>query len=189
MTVVEDRPAFVVQLPDRPLTLDDVTELAQSDEGHRYELDEGNLIVMPPGDGEHGALITRLILWLCGHGYTSDQVLAMPGLKVTERTTGRSPDILVLRKPDFRSVWMEPSNVLLAVEVVSPGSMKVDRLVKPGEYARAGVPRFWRVERDGSPVTVHMYTRGLGEDSEPVYLGHQAVLLKELLAGEPPELG
>lgn len=38
-----------VDLPPRPLTLDDVTRLAEADSSHRFELSEGNLIVMPPG--------------------------------------------------------------------------------------------------------------------------------------------
>ncbi len=41
MTVVAD-------LPARPLTLDDVTRLAEAGTRHRFELSEGNLLVMPP---------------------------------------------------------------------------------------------------------------------------------------------
>jgi hypothetical protein len=78
--------------------------------------------------------------------------------------------------------------VLPAVEVVSPGSRELDRVVKPGEYARAGVGNFWRVERDAGAATVHMYALGSDERGEPVYLGHRAVLLEELLAAAPPHL-
>jgi Uma2 family endonuclease len=42
-----------------------------------------------------------------------------------------------------------PSDLRLAVEVMSPSSVRMDRLVKPSVYAEAGVPAFWRVELDG----------------------------------------
>src|SRR5215467_740177 len=91
--------AVFVQLPDRPLTLDDITELAANDELHRYELVEGNLLVMPPADAEQAEIITRIVVWLVVNGYKSNRVLATPGLRIAERRTGLSPDILVLREP------------------------------------------------------------------------------------------
>lgn len=41
-----------------------------------------------------------------------------------------------------------PSQVVLAVEVVSRGSESTDRDVKPREYAAAGIEHYWRVEID-----------------------------------------
>lgn len=187
--VAHPPPRLTVQLPGRALTLDDVTELAAADELHRYELDEGNLLVMPPADAEHAALITRLVVWLVVSGYTTDTVLATPGLRITEQSSGRSPDVLVLRQPAPRgTVWVDPADVLVAIEVVSPGSENLDRLIKPGEYARAAIAQYWRVERDGGPATVHMHQLGTDENGKPAYIGHRAVLLDELVAGDPPQL-
>ena len=44
--------------------------------------------------------------------------------------------------------------MLLAVEVVSPDSVARDERIKPVKYAEAGIPYFWRVDRDdtGKPV-------------------------------------
>ncbi|MPY51644.1 Uma2 family endonuclease [Streptomyces acidicola] len=72
------------------------------------------------------------------------------------------PDILVIPAdadsgPD--QTWHRPEDVILAVEVVSPDSRERDREVKPRKYAAAGVPHFWRVEKDedkGLPV-VYVY--------------------------------
>lgn len=189
MTTVHEPPAMNVQLPPRALTLDDVTLLAAADELHRYELDEGNLLVMPPADAEHASIITRLIVWLVSNGHAADQVLGTPGLEIHERSAGRSPDVLVLRKPAASgTVWIAPADVMLAVEVVSPGSESIDRLIKPGEYARAGIQYFWRVERDGGAPTVHMYSLGSDENGRPAYIGHRAALLAELLATRPQPL-
>jgi Uma2 family endonuclease len=78
--------------------------------------------------------------------------------------------------------------VQLVIEIDSRGSEIIDRAIKPGEYARAGIPRFWRIERKGSSATVHRYSLGLDEQGGRAYIGHQATLLDELLAGDPPPL-
>jgi Uma2 family endonuclease len=53
--------------------------------------------------------------------------------------------------------------VVLAVEVVSPGTRRVDRFAKPGEYAAAGIRYYWRIEQD----PVHVYAYRLGERPGP----------------------
>ncbi len=69
-----------VRLPARPLTLDDVADLAQSDPEHRYEMQEGNLLVMPPADDEAAEMIMRIGAWLIGGGFAG-RVLATPGVR------------------------------------------------------------------------------------------------------------
>lgn len=41
---------------------------------------------------------------------------------------------------------LRPKHCHLVVEVMSPGSVTVDQIDKPAEYAAAGIPRFWRIE-------------------------------------------
>lgn len=36
--------------------------------------------------------------------------------------------------------------VLVAVEIVSPGSRRTDYVVKRGEYADAGIPHYWIID-------------------------------------------
>jgi Uma2 family endonuclease len=125
-----------VRLPARPLTLDDVAELAESDPDHRYEMQEGNLLVMPPADAERAEMIMRVGAWLVNGGYAG-RVLATPGMRAG--TSGRSPDVLVCRGTGLgRTVWIDPSDVLLTIEIVSPGSVELDRHLKPVEYAQVG---------------------------------------------------
>ena len=73
----------------------------------------------------------------------------------------RNPDALVVqaRGYDRRVPRLQPTQVLLAVEVVSPGSESTDREVKPREYAAAGIEHFWRVETEPRLV-VHTFRRG-----------------------------
>jgi hypothetical protein len=131
MTAVHPPPPMLVQLPARPLNLDDVAALAAADDLHRYELDEGTLLVMPPADTEHAAIVTRMLVWL---------------------------------------------------------SARLDRETKPAEYARAGINHFWRIERHGEGPTAHLYRIGLDERGEPAYVGHDAMLLVDLLREAPPKL-
>ncbi|MCP2317335.1 Endonuclease, Uma2 family (restriction endonuclease fold) [Nocardia amikacinitolerans] len=72
------------------------------------------------------------------------------------------PDVLVVTAEAFERE--EPSNyyfaadVILAVEVMSPGTEERDRETKPPKYARAGIPHHWRVERDeNDSATVYAY--------------------------------
>ncbi|MGW4381776.1 Uma2 family endonuclease [Kitasatospora sp. NPDC004531] len=72
------------------------------------------------------------------------------------------PDAIVFDRTglDFFTMERVPvTAVKLAVEVVSHGSRSDDRFRKPGMYAEAGVPYFWRVERgeDGSPVVYEFH--------------------------------
>jgi Uma2 family endonuclease len=174
-----------VRLPARSLTLDDVAELADQDPDHRYELQEGNLLVMPPADDEHAELIIRIGAWLMAGGHTG-RVLATPGVRVGN--SGRSPDLAVRRAPRAgRTVWIDPADLLLVVEIVSPGSVELDRYLKPVEYAQAGVRHFWRVERDG-PATVHMFGLGVDADGRPAYVARGAALLEDLLTGPVPDI-
>lgn len=157
MTAVRPGPRLRVELPQRPLTLDDVTELAAADEsGHRYELVDGTLFVTPPADAGHANLVVRIGAWFLST-YQQDLVLATPGLRITEKSDGRVPDLLVVRDPVPRGVvWVDPANAALVLEIVSSGSERIDRETKPGESARAGIAHFWRVERgDNAEATVH----------------------------------
>jgi Uma2 family endonuclease len=51
------------------------------------------------------------------------------------------------------------SDLLLVIEIVSPGSEAMDELVKRHEYARAGIERYWVVDRDAAQ-TVTLYRIG-----------------------------
>ena len=62
------------------------------------------------------------------------------------------PDLVVVHTEadaDQRQTRYEARDVVLAVEVVSPDSEARDRDTKPGKYAAAGIPHFWRVEMSG----------------------------------------
>jgi hypothetical protein len=47
-----------------------------------------------------------------------------------------------------------PEHVLLVAEIVSPGSETTDRIVKLDQYARSGIPFYWRVELTPAGIPV-----------------------------------
>jgi Uma2 family endonuclease len=140
------------------ITLDDVAAMAAADEHHRYELSrEGVLSITPPATPEHALIVSRLVHWLYLHGFGPDEVTADCGIDVGG---GRQPDLTVWAKGKpprrARASYAGLDGLLLAIEVVSPDSELTDRVIKKAEYAAAGVPRCWIVDRDKGN-TVQMY--------------------------------
>jgi Uma2 family endonuclease len=140
----------------RTWTIADLEELP--DDGLRYELVDGNLVVTPP---------TQHHTWVA-HALAAQLRAAAPAgwrvvteLRLPMGQDLRIPDVVVHRWP-LREPTPDPANPLgprdvgLLVEVVSPRTRKTDRFLKPSEYATEGVPLFWRLETD--PVLVlHPY--------------------------------
>jgi Uma2 family endonuclease len=143
------------------VTLDDLAAMNAADRfGHRYELSpEGALSVMPPPDSEHAAIASRLFAWLVLAGWPAERLLQAVGVRIpgSDGDGGRIPDLTVWARPQPRSVWLALADLLLVVEIVSPGSAAMDEVVKLREYASAGIPRYWLVERDtAQTVTMHV---------------------------------
>lgn len=145
------------------VTLDDLAAMNAADPfGHRYELSpEGALSVMPPAGSEHAAIASRILVWLALAGWPADQILQAVGIKIPGPTGdgGRIPDLTVWSAPQSRSVWLPLTDLVLAVEIVSPGSATMDEVVKLREYAEARIPRYWMVERDAAQ-TVTLFVLG-----------------------------
>ncbi len=168
--------AVGAQMPTQ-ITLDDLAVMAAADENHRYELSpEGVLSVVPPADPDHALLVSRMFAWFLTSGYGPEQVVTDCGIDVGG---GRVPDLTVWAKGlpprPARSSYAGTDGLLLAIEVVSKGSEIIDRVTKKVEYAKAGIPRYWVIERD-SITTVHRHTldRATGE-YEPDPTGPQPI--------------
>ncbi|MGW6456327.1 Uma2 family endonuclease [Streptomyces sp. NPDC055078] len=71
--------------------------------------------------------------------------------------TNRRPDVIVYQAETIDLTPTCPEHVLLVVEVVSPGSETTDRIVKVDQYAKAGIPFYWRVEQAATGVPI-IYT-------------------------------
>lgn len=135
-----------VRLPwGRPLTVADLE--AMPDDGHRYELIDGVLIVTPaPGTAHQRAVVAllRSLADACPSG-AGLEVLVAPYEVVLADDTSVQPDLLVARRDQLTDRCL-PAAPVLAVEILSPNNPKYDLDVKRDRYQRAGVPSYWVVD-------------------------------------------
>lgn len=118
------------------------------------ELVDGVLLVSPPAPVPHNVVATELAVRLHPLVGAEWRVVAPAGVVFDDRNE-REPDLLVLRRSGARTRLARPADVLLAVEVMSSSSRTQDRLVKPAQYAAAGIPHYWRVEPEPRTLVVH----------------------------------
>jgi len=113
----------------------------------RYELTDGALTVSPSPSSLHQAVSGRLFARL--DTACPDDLAVTQAVEIRfGPTLTRIPDLLVVRSTEPGRHWFSPEEVLLAVEIESPGSHVEDRIVTPSIYSAHGIPAFWRIELD-----------------------------------------
>src|SRR5690348_12658669 len=126
-------------------TVDDLA--AAPDDGVRREVIDGVLIATPPASVPHRHLAWRLSA-VVNAASPSEYAVSMECAIRSGDRRSFLPDIVVMtsdaarRRPE----WLEPADVVLAVEIVSTASISVDRVLKPALYASTGIPNYWRIE-------------------------------------------
>jgi Uma2 family endonuclease len=142
--------------PEGGWTTDDLDALPE--DGHRRELLDGVLLISPSPTRMHQTVAMRLGVALeedCPDGYDVTQAVEVR----INRNRSFIPDVLVTtsaaaaREPSK----YEPHEVVLAVEIVSPNTRSIDRVLKPTLYAQAGIPFYWRVEWEDEGLVVYTY--------------------------------
>jgi Uma2 family endonuclease len=136
----------------------DMLEL-MPDDGQRYELLDGRVLVTPSPTWRHQNVLTEL-----GHALRS---VVPPDLKVfwaplDVRFNDRmqlQPDLLVVPRSDLTGERVD-TPPLLVVEVFSPSTRGRDRVVKRRAYERAGVPSYWLVDPEIPSLTALELTDG-----------------------------
>jgi Uma2 family endonuclease len=136
----------VTVLPQsRPLTASDLTLLP--DDGHRYELVDGTLVVTPAPSMRHQRAVARLLKVLLDAAADDLEVLTAPFDVRLADDTVLQPDVLVCRRSDLTEQDL-PASPLLAVEVLSPSTRLIDLNLKHARYETAGCPSYWVVDPD-----------------------------------------
>lgn len=139
-------------------TLEDLRHLPA--DAPRVELVDGVIRVTPSPTLGHQNISSLLWRWLYEHAPAELRPAQAVGVALGPNTS-RQPDVLLHRagvRPE--RAFLRPEDVLLAVETVSPGTRRTDRFAKPGEYAAAGIPAYWRIEQD--PVRIYAYRLAAG---------------------------
>lgn len=141
----------VTVLPQsRPLTADDLA--AVPDDGHRYELVDGTLIVTPAPSWRHQRAVARLLRTLMDAAPDGLEALAAPFDVRLADDTVLQPDVLVCRVSDLTQRNL-PVSPLLAVEVLSPSTRLIDLNLKRARYEAAGCQAYWVVDPDAPSIT------------------------------------
>ena len=139
----------IAHVPPGLLTLEqwDALEL---DPTRRWELSEGTLTMSPRPQLWHQRISKRLTRLLDDH--LPDGLEAIPEIEVITRAafppSVRDPDIVVVpdRVFEHRPARVAATDVVLVVEIVSPGSRGTDHVMKLHEYAAAGIAHYWIVD-------------------------------------------
>lgn len=130
---------------------------ALPDDGNRYEVVHGELLVTPAPRAWHQEIVARIAERL--RGYLRQQpighaLFAPADISWTEDTLVQ-PDVFVVDLAEARTLdWRRMRHLLLAVEVVSPSSARADRFAKRRLYQGVGVPAYWLVDGDARSVEV-----------------------------------
>jgi Uma2 family endonuclease len=110
-------------MPDTARTWTREMVLALPDNGNRYELFDGELLVTPAPTGPH---------------------------QVTLQLS--QPDLFVLPYLPPGLDWAALPDSVLTVEVLSPSRERADRIVKRRRFKQRGIPEYWIVDLVGRAV-------------------------------------
>ncbi len=147
-------------------------------DGNRYELVDGVLLVTPAPSHAHQLIVSRLQFRL-SQAVMADGVahVVSPGVMTIPPRLQLQPDILVVpARYSLQSKWSEIDEHWLAVEVLSRSSRVYDRDTKRDAYLALGVQQVWLVDRWKKIVEV---SRGRGP----------AELVRDVLNRRVPTIG
>ena len=131
------------------------------DDGKRYEVVYGELLVTPAPRFDHQLLVGRLLAALSS--YLAREQVGLVLTSPADISWGRDvlvqPDVFVVSLNEARTrEWSRIRSLLLVVEVLSPSTTRADRFTKRRRYQEAGVERYWIV--DGEAESVEVWTPG-----------------------------
>ena len=150
------------QPPAHLLTVAEYAQLGEDDHG-RYELQDGRLLMSPSPAPDHMIVTAMLVVQLSEQLPADLQVIPDVDIDLELVPPGqpgwsRRPDLIVVHQVAVERVRREGGllracEVVVVVEIVSPGSRRTDHVIKRSEYADAGIRHYWIVDVD-SPVSL-----------------------------------
>jgi Uma2 family endonuclease len=144
--------------PNHPITLEEWEALPE-DSVNKLEVAEGMLVMSPRPLSRHQKAGMRLGTLF--DNQLPDYLTGLIDVEVLialKPLTIRAPDVIVSRTElfDTNPPRYPAADVLLAVEILSTGTRRVDRVLKLSEYAEAGIPQYWIVDLD-DPTSLLAY--------------------------------
>ncbi len=144
------------------LTYEDYCALPE--DGHRYQLIEGDLDVTPAPSTTHQRVSRNLEFFLTEHirRHRLGAIFDAPVDVLLAPDTVVQPDVVFVTRERLsvvseRGIEGPPD---LIVEILSPSTRRVDRTVKMRAYARFGVRECWIVDPEAQSLEVFKLTGG-----------------------------
>ena len=146
--------------PGRLLTIREYAALPE-DPQHHVELQEGVLVMSPAA--RHRRATMRLAAQL--QAQLPDGLELIPDVDIDLALTpedqpghARRPDLILVGtdtvdRAEAEGRLIRAAEVHLVVEIVAPGSRRMDHVIKRGEYSDAGIGHYWIIDLD-PPVTL-----------------------------------
>jgi len=136
------------------------------DDGNRYEVIDGELLVTPSPSPLHQRILARLLIALDAYVERHGLGVVLPDVDLLFQT-GQflRPDFLVVPESSRggitrRGIEMAPS---LVVEILSPTSGSIDLVKKPARYGDFGIPEYWVLDPDERCAWVWRFAAGQRE--------------------------
>jgi Uma2 family endonuclease len=129
-------------------------------DGKSYEILEGSLHVTPAPSPIHQRVGKRLQRQLEAYFEARGlgEVFNAPVDVILSDQDVAQPDMVVVTNPAQVSQRGIEGAPLLLVEVLSPSSVRYDRIVKARRYAAMGVPHYWIVDVEAHVIECYVQT-------------------------------
>lgn len=135
------------------------------DDGKRYEIIKGALYMTNAPNMDHQYTVTEIAAEL--RNFVKAQKLgrvfvAPCEVHLSETSRPVQPDIFFIQQahlPKGRAPFFEGAPDLI-VEVISPSTARLDRVIKFTEYEQCGVAEYWIVDPQARVVEVYVLSRG-----------------------------
>lgn len=118
---------------------------ALPDDGMRHELLDGVLLVSPSPATRHQRAVTRVWQLLDAACPPGHEAFVAPFDWRPDATTSLEPDVLVVPREALTDANVTGTPTLV-VEVLSPGTARIDRTAKMSRYADGGIGQYWLVD-------------------------------------------
>ena len=141
VVTVEDDSPFALLSQSDDWTVDDLAKLP--DDGLRYELFDGVLVVSPAPLAPHQRAVQAMYRLLYAACPPVMEVFVAPLDYQPTRKRSFQPDVLVVRRADVSETTPLRKPLVLAVEVLSDSTRSSDQIFKRAMYASSKVPLFW----------------------------------------------
>jgi Uma2 family endonuclease len=135
------------------LTVDDLFDIP--DDGNRYEIFNGKLLVTPPPPLPHAAATTNLRDRLYDQAPRHLRIAEGVGIYAND-SNYFIPDLVVIPHEVLSGdgIGIRPNEPLLVAEVVSPSNPNNDLITKREFYARFRIAEYWIVDRRDRSLTI-----------------------------------